>query len=90
MTRASMRWIALATLGAALAGCGADTDELQRLDGSAAARGQAQRHAADAARRSSIPRPTPALQAVEPFSNQKLPLHSSKRPSSRIRCWRLS
>lgn len=71
MTRAGINWIAALALGAVLAGCGADTDELQTW--------------MDQQRREVKPSITPltppkrfdpapyaSLQAVEPFSNQKL------------------
>jgi type IV pilus assembly protein PilP len=79
-----MRSIALATLGATLVGCGADTDELQGW--------------MDQQRREVKPSVTPltppkkfdpapyaSLQAVEPFSNQKLSValkQEAKQPNS--------
>ncbi|MCK7499931.1 MAG: hypothetical protein MZW92_63395 [Comamonadaceae bacterium] len=57
---------------ALLAGCGAEHDELQRVDGPAAPRGQAQRAAAAAAEEVRPRSPTPRRSAVEPFSTQKL------------------
>lgn len=84
MTRAGKHCIAAAVLGAVLAGCGADTDELQTW--------------MDQQRREVKPSITPltppkkfdpapyaSLQAVEPFSNQKLSValkQEAKQPNS--------
>ncbi|MCG3189776.1 MAG: hypothetical protein LKCHEGNO_02274 [Burkholderiaceae bacterium] len=84
MTRSGFKWITLAALGAVLAGCGADTDELQTW--------------MDQQRREVKPSITPltppkkfdpapyaSLQAVEPFSNQKLSValkQEAKQPNS--------
>jgi len=84
MKRASIQGIALATVSAILVGCGADTDELQSW--------------MDQQRREVKPSVTPltppkkfdpapyaSLQAVEPFSNQKLSValkQEAKQPNS--------
>jgi len=84
MTRAGINWIAAVALGAVLAGCGADTDELQTW--------------MDQQRREVKPSITPltppkkfdpapyaSLQAVEPFSNQKLSValkQEARQPNS--------
>ncbi|KAB2876913.1 MAG: pilus assembly protein PilP [Burkholderiaceae bacterium] len=86
MTRAGKHCIAAAVLGAVLAGCGADTDELQTW--------------MDQQRREVKPSITPltppkkfdpapyaSLQAVEPFSNQKLSValkQEAKQPNSAL------
>jgi type IV pilus assembly protein PilP len=86
MTRGRIKWIALATLGATLVGCGADTDELQGW--------------MDQQRREVKPSITPltppkkfdpapyaSLQSVEPFSNQKLSValkQEAKQPNSLV------
>ena len=84
MTTASIKWVALAMAGAALLGCGADTDELQGW--------------MDQQRREVKPSVTPltppkkfdpapyaSAQSVEPFSNQKLSValkQEAKQPNS--------
>ena len=73
---------------AVLAGCSAEHDELQRVDGARAPRGQAQRAAAAGAEEIRPRSPTPSAQAVEPFSTQKLTRGpQAGGAGSRTRCW---
>ena len=75
----------LVVCGVALAACSGRPGRAAAVDGAAEARGQAERRAAVARRRSSTRSPTLALGAVEPFSTQKLTValkQEARQPNS--------